>query len=133
MAADRVCETCGESIEGTHTLRRYCDAACKQAAHRKAHRAPAREAGRPRSSLVADALRAELDKLGVAASYEGQIALGIAAQLDGGTVVGAAYASLSKELDRRVEVLRLKAERPDSPVGQAASTFAEKRTHLRSA
>ena len=129
MAPDRVCETCGESLEGTHPRRRYCDAACKQAGFRKAHRAPARSSG-ARSSLVADALRVELEKLGVVASYEAQIAVGIAGQLDSGTVVGAAYASLSKELDRRVDALRLSAERKDSP---AQAALAAKRAHLRSA
>jgi hypothetical protein len=67
----------------------------------------------------------------VADSYEGRVALGIAAQLDRGTVVGAAYASLSKELDRRVDALRLKAERPGDPVRRISEALAEKRTHLK--
>lgn len=84
----------------------------------------------PAVEAVGDALRVELEKLEVADSYEGQVALGIARQLDNGTVAGAAYASLSKELDRRVDALRLKAEKADDPTRVVKGRFAEKRAAL---
>jgi hypothetical protein len=79
---------------------------------------------------VGEALRTELEALGVADTYEGRVALGIASQLDNGTVAGAAYASLSKELDRRVDALRLKAVRTDDPAVVVKDRFAEKRAKL---
>lgn len=85
---------------------------------------------RPTSTHVADALRVELDDLGVADTYEGVVALGIAEQLDAGSAVGTAYASLSRELDRRVDALRLKAVRKDDPAVVVRGLFAEKRRLL---
>lgn len=143
MAPRRVCQfgPCQTTLDGAHPRRMFCSDN-----HRKASRLLRNQAatvtvprvgpdpGAPVSTLVVDALGAELQTLGVADSYEGRVALGIAAQLDRGTVVGAAYASLSRELDRRVDALRLKAERPDDPVRLITESLTEKqRTHLRSA
>jgi len=75
-------------------------------------------------------LHVELEQLGVEATYEGRVALGIARQLDRGAVAGAAYASLSRELDRRVDALRLKAERSDDRVKVIRGRFAEKRSKM---
>lgn len=93
----------------------------------------ARAAAEKASTEVADALGAELERIGLAGTYEGRVAMGIASQLDHGNVVGAAYASLSKELDRRVDALRLKAEMPDDPARVLRERVEGKRAHLRSA
>ena len=127
----RVCDLpgCRESLEGMHAKRRFCsDAHRKESKRKPAGRAtPARKAG----TVIADRLRVELEKLGVLDSYEAQTTLGIAEQLDAKIVQGAAYVSLSKELDRRVDALRLTAERPDSPVLLLQGRVAEKQSHLR--
>ncbi len=111
----RLCAAgCGTPVVG-RADKRYCSEVCSKRARRRAAVAQQLPAGPP-STRVADALTAELEGLGVADSYEGATALNLARQLDSGSIVGAAYVSLSKELDRRVAVLRLKAERPDDPV-----------------
>lgn len=132
--ASRTCDLagCETSLEGMHVARRFCsDAHRKQSKHSPA--VVARDPGAPVETGVADALRAELEALDVAGTYEGRVALGIAAQLDRGVVAGAAYASLSKELDRRVDALRLKADLPDNPVAVIGASVEGKRSHLRSA
>lgn len=126
----RRCAFCSAEFEASPGSRqRYCGSTCRA---RKAEGKPApvkRKRTRARTE-VADALRTELVELGVADSYEGRVALGIAEQLDAGTVVGAAYASLSKELDRRVDALRLKAERGDDPTKVIRGRLEEKRAQL---
>ena len=121
------CAVCGASLAGRRADTRFCSDKCRKAG-RKLKRAA--EAAEPVPTAVADALAQDLAKLGMAASYEGQVALGIARQLDNGTVVGAAYASLSKELDRRVEALRVKAERPGDPAKVIKGRLEEKRARL---
>ena len=132
MARARVCDLagCDVSLVGMHPSRRFCTDTHRKAAKRKPSVA---HPPRPVSTAVLDALSKELEELEVADTYEGRIALGIAEQLDRGTVVGTAYASLSKELDRRVDALRLKADRPDEPVRVVTDSFESKRAHLRSA
>lgn len=135
---ERPCDSCGDAYEAQTKRSKYCSTACRVAATRarqaEAARADAEgtvvEPAAPPSTKVADALRAELAKLEVDATYEGTIAIGIAKQLDGGHVVGSAYVSLSKELDRRVEALRLKAPRPADPAAQAKAAVQEKRLRL---
>lgn len=80
---------------------------------------------------VQDALLLELTTLKVAHTYEGRVALGLARQLDDGSVRGAAYVALSKEVDRRVSALRLKADLPDDPVRSTQDAITDKRSHLR--
>ncbi len=77
----------------------------------RAKRAAVPTSSRPTgsSTTVQALLSSELMRLGVADSYEGAVVLGLAAQLDGGLVLGTAYVSLSRELDRRVEDLRRRA------------------------
>jgi len=75
-------------------------------------------------------LDAEFTQLGVADLYEAEVAVGIARQLDSGVIAGAAYVSLSKELDRRVDALRLRAEKPDDPARAVKDRLAEKRLSL---
>lgn len=127
----RVCDLagCRESLEGMHPSRRFCSDAHRKEAKRKpaAKATPQRKGG----TAIADRLRIELEKLSVLDSYEAQTTLGIAEQLDAKIVQGAAYVSLSKELDRRVDALRLTAEQPDSPVVQIQARVAEKQSHLR--
>lgn len=121
-----ICERCGTSFEAKRPSKRFCGRSSCRAGKRSVVTAPAA----PAVEAVGDALRVELEKLEVADSYEGQVALGIARQLDNGTVAGAAYASLSKELDRRVDALRLKAEKADDPTRVVKGRFAEKRAAL---
>lgn len=127
----RVCDLpgCRVSLEGLHPKRRFCSDAHRKESKRKpaTTATPQRKAG----TVIADRLRVELEKLGVLDSYEAQTTLGIAEQLDAKIVQGAAYVSLSKELDRRVDALRLTAERPDSPVLVLQGRVAEKQSHLR--
>src|SRR4051794_34999276 len=112
----RVCDLpgCPESLEGMHPARRFCSGAHPKEAKRKpaAKATSARKAG----TAIADRLGAKFAELNVLETYEAQTALGIAEQLDAKIVQGAAYVSLSKELDRRVDALVLAAERPDNPV-----------------
>lgn len=127
----RVCDLpgCRESLEGMHVARRFCSDAHRKEAKRKpaAKAAPQRKAG----TAIADRLQAKFSELKVLETYEAQTALGIAEQLDAKIVQGAAYVSLSKELDRRVDALVLSAERPDSPVLLLQGRVAEKQSHLR--
>lgn len=135
---ERPCDECGDRYEAKTRRSKFCSTACRVAASRSRHAEAARadatgtvvEPPAPPSTKVADALRAELEQLQVADSYEGTIAIGIAKQLDSGHVVGAAYVSLSKELDRRVDALRLKAERPDDPARAVRDRLTEKRLSL---
>jgi hypothetical protein len=122
--ARRGCESCGKGLEGKKASARFCGDVCRKRQARGGVAAPPSE---PPSTAVADALGAELEQLEMAATYEGRVAVGIARQLDNGTVVGAAYASLSRELDRRVDALRLKAERADDPAKVIKGRFEEKR------
>src|SRR5689334_16079657 len=100
---DRVCDLkeCDESLEGMHVARRFCSDAHRKEAKRKPSATPTRQGG----TAIADRLRTQLEELGVLDTYEAQTTLGIAEQLDAKIVQGAAYVSLSKELDRRVDVL----------------------------
>jgi hypothetical protein len=126
----RTCERCGTEFEAKTSRRRFCGSTCRA---RKAEGRPAPgpkpKKAKPRTD-VAEALLQELQKLRMANVYEGRVALGIARQLDTDTVVGAAYASLSRELDRRVEALRLKAERADDPAKVIKGRLEEKRAKL---
>jgi hypothetical protein len=114
-------------MEGRHPNAKYHSDGCRKAASRN----PGAPASEPASTAVEDALAAELRQLGVYESYEGIVAINLAKQLDNGSVRGAAYASLSKELDRRVDALRLKAVRPDDRVKRIASAIEDKRSKLR--
>lgn len=107
---------CGHPLVG-RADKQYATEACrKRLARRTAGPRPADATDAAESSGIADALRAELIELGVVSTFEAVTALRLAAQLDSGAYMGAQFVSLSKELDRRVEVLRLRGERPDDPV-----------------
>lgn len=83
------------------------------------------------STEVADALGQELQRLGVAHLYEARIALRLAGQLDDGSQRGAGFVSMSKELDRRVDALRLKSPAPDDPGVAITAAVQERRDRLR--
>lgn len=128
--AKRLCKCgCGESLDGLDKRRQFLNDT-----HRK-------RVGRgskpslptvPVSTEIADRLRREFDLLTVLDTYEAQTALGIAVQLDSGGIVGAAFVSLSKELDRRVDALRLKVPMPNDPVQRLRDEVEEKQAkHLR--
>lgn len=86
---------------------------------------------RPARTVISDAVRVEIEQLGVGESYESALTLGIAGQLDREPVGGAAYAALSRELDRRVDLLRVRAlaKNGDATASSRASV-AEKRLRL---
>ena len=134
--AERSCAHCGGDIRTTDRRARFCGPTCKSAAHKarvKAAAAGAKPDGeptKPPSDKVQGPLGRELIELGVADTYEGAVALGLAAQLDGGTVMGTAYVSLSKELDRRVEELRRRAPAKDDATSATRDAVAEKRLRL---
>lgn len=122
--------TCAGCEKPPRTPRsKWCTEVCRKATERRGK--PAGSAGPSPSTAVADALKVELTALKVIETYEATIAIGIARQLDDGTARGAAYVSLSKELDRKVDALRLKADLPDDPARVAADAVAAKRAALR--
>lgn len=134
----RPCDFCGQPYEALRKNSRFCETK-----HRVAY-AAAMKTGRPvpaqtstatppppTSTDVADRLERELRELGVFDQYEAGVVLLMAEQLDSGRHSGAAFVSLSKEVDRRVDALRLKAERPDDPLVAIRATVHEKQSHLR--
>lgn len=135
----RACDKCGDEYEAKTARSRFCDVNCRTAFH-KAEKAGvvqqlppspgAGPTGPPDDELIAPALRAEFDELGVLGLYEARTALRLARQLDSGVIVGAPFTSLSKELDRRVDALRLKAVRPDDPAAAVKERLAGKRLRL---
>lgn len=113
----RPCDLCQTTYEAKRPQSRFCSTRCRTAWSRGT-RPSAAESDRPgmQSTDVASRVERELEGLGVAGRYEAGIVVGIARQLDSGVVQGTAYVSLSKEVDRRMDALRLLAERPDDPV-----------------
>lgn len=137
----RRCDECGEPYEAKRARSRFCGVNCRNAygrrpAEQRAAAGPPAgsiAAGLPlvaRSTTIADRLQAELEKLGVGGRYEAGIVVGLAEQLDQRAVTGAAYVSLSKEVDRRVEALRMAAERPDDPAVAIQHRLEQKRLRL---
>lgn len=139
----RACDSCGDPYEAQTKRSRFCSDRCRVAQHyaKKSGKTPAPTAtlstaacpsvaGSADDEKIAPALRGEFEKLGVLGMYEARTALGLARQLDSGTIVGAPYTSLSKELDRRVDALRIKAEKPDDPAAAVKGRLQEKRLRL---
>lgn len=136
----RPCDFCGKAYEAKLPTSRFCGTNCRVKNKRTPERAVT--AGRPvtptaaakplpmASTKVSEALEQELRGLGVADTYEAAVALGLARQLDSGAIVGAAYVSLSKEIDRRVDLLRLRAELPDDPARDMRERLEAKRLRL---
>lgn len=124
---ERSCVRCGGSFEAQRSTAKYCSSSCR--ARASTHPAPAAPAPAV-STAVLDALAVELTGLGVAGTYEGVVALGIARQLDNGSVSGTAYTSLSKELDRRVADLRRRAPRAEDRTQAAQAAVADRRLRL---
>lgn len=132
VADARLCDCgCGASLEGLDRRRRFFSDACRKASKRKGSVPAVPAEDIPEVRDVQDALLLELTTLKVAHTYEGRVALGLARQLDDGSVRGAAYVALSKEVDRRVSALRLKADLPDDPVRSTQDAITDKRSHLR--
>lgn len=119
---------CGSSVVG-RADKRYASEACSKRA-RRATSTVTPFPSDPPSTAVADALGKELQALGVIDTYEASTALGLARQLDSGQLVGAGYVSLSKELDRRVDALRLRAERSDDPLRRIRDRLDERTARL---
>ncbi len=130
---ERTCVQCGKTYTPKRSDSKTCGPTCRS---RKARGLPPTVGAKtiPTGTVstdIAGLLQTDLTKLGVFDSYEARTALGIALQLDEKVVQGAAYVSLSKELDRRVDALRLKAERPDDPTRVIRERIEEKQQHLR--
>lgn len=128
----RECDLCGTTYEAKRTTSRFHDPKCR-VAWAKGKRPTASPQSTPEndeSENIAPALREEFAALGVLSVYEARTALKLARQLDSGAIVGAAFTSLSKELDRRVDALRLKAERPDDPIAKIRGDLQEHQLRL---
>lgn len=121
----RPCDRCHSPYEAKTSRSKYCSSSCRA----RTSEAPKPKGAKP-STAVADALARELKQLGKAGCYEAVIALGIARQLDSDTVAGTAYASLSKELDRRVADLRQRGVKTSDPAAAAKAKVAQRRLHL---
>jgi hypothetical protein len=140
MPDPRACDYCGTAYQPKTAKSRYCHPNHRVAAYKAAKAGrpmparlgppmggpPAADPRQPPSTQVADAITRELEQLALADTYEGTVAIGLAKQLDSGVIVGSAYVSLSKELDRRVDALRLRAPRPDDPAQVARAQVEEK-------
>lgn len=131
--AKRLCKCgCGESLEGLDKRRQFLnDTHRKQVGRGIAPGAKSEQLTGPVSTEIADRYRQEFSDLGVLNTGEAQIVLGMCVQLDAGDIRGSAYVSLSKEVDRRVDALRLRGDRPDSKVSQLRESVVEKQSHLR--
>lgn len=133
----RPCDFCGDIYEAVRKNSRFCQVKHRVAFHEYAKTGKAVPAEReakpsvPQSTDVADRLERELRELGVFDHYEAGVVLLMAQQLDSRQHSGAAFVSLSKEVDRRVDALRLKAERPDDPVRLILTAVEDKQAHLR--
>lgn len=130
----RACDLCGELYEAKRASSRFHASKCRTAWAKGARPAAPLpsppKTGDARPTPITDNLGAEFEKLGVAKSYEAATALGLARQLDSGIITGSAYVSLSKELDRRVDTLRLKAVRHDDPAAAVKLRLVQKQTGL---
>jgi hypothetical protein len=125
----RACDACGTIYQPKRATSRFCpnNGACR-VAYKRGKRPPveAPPVGDDEDA-IAPALREEFEELGVLKHYEARTALKLARQLDSGAIVGSAFTSLSKELDRRVDALRLKGDLPNDDPGQAIQErFQEK-------
>jgi hypothetical protein len=132
---ERACDLCGSLYEAKRKTSRFC---------KPAHRTAWAKGARPKADLpapvkdeddsalpkVSESLARELRELGVLDTWESAVALRLAKQLDSGVITGTAYTSLSKDLDRRVDALRLKAERPDDPARAIAERLEQKQLRL---
>lgn len=133
----RACDLCGEVYEAKRATSRFHHPRCRKAwATGKrpkdlAVTPPPPSSTGPVLDGVVDRVTQELTALGVVNHTEAGIVIGIAKQLDSNTIIGTAYVSLSKEFDRRLDALRLKADRPDDPAAAVRERVAAKRAELR--
>lgn len=136
----RACDLCGEVYEAKRATSRFHAPKCRTAWAKGARprakpapapAAPAAAAEKPEYPKAAEMLARELNDLGVLESFEAAAVLILARQLDSGVIVGAAAVSLSKEIDRRADALRLKADLPDDPVQKLVGAVEDKQKHLR--
>lgn len=133
---ERTCDFCGDLYEPKTKASRFCKDQHRVSFHKanKAGRVIPAEAATapavPAKTDVADRLKRELVTLGVFEQYEAAVVVQMAEQLDSGKIVGTAYVSLSKEVDRRVDALRLKAVRQDDPAQQVLGRVEEKKALL---
>ena len=132
----RACDLCGVEYEAKRKTSRFCNvpgSTCRArwAKGERPESPTPEDAPRMDSTDVASRVERELAALNVADRYEAGIVVGIARQLDSGLVQGTAYVSLSKEVDRRMDALRLLADRADDPVRLILDKVDEKQQHLR--
>lgn len=134
---ERACDLCGTVYEAKRATSRFHAPKCRKAWATGARPKPAPVAPAPPAPTgpvldgVVDRVTQELTALGVVNHTEAGIVIGIAKQLDSNTITGTAYVSLSKEFDRRLDALRLKADRPDDPAAAVRERVEAKRAELR--
>jgi hypothetical protein len=115
------CAICGRSFEGQRTSAKYCSSACKVKARRR------REAPRPDpSDELVVTTRLELERLGAERTWEGQLALRLAAALGGEGLSTAEFVRTSRELSRLMSVVEQKQKSQKSR-GQPEDAVAKAR------
>lgn len=129
----RECDLCGKPYEAKRANSRFCEPKHRTAwakGVRPAAQLPSTDASStPPKPDVGAKLAAEFRTLGVEGTYEAGMALWLAGQLDTGTITGTAGVAMSRELDRRVDALRLRAELPNDPARDIRERLEDK--HLR--
>jgi hypothetical protein len=133
----RPCDFCGETYEAKTAKSRFCKPDHRVQHHKYTKQGKAlpavaaQQPATPPNTDVADRVMRELEELDLMGRYEAAVVIGVAKQLDSGAVSGTAYVSLSKEVDRRMEVLRLSVVPADDPTKVIQERVAEKQAHLR--
>ena len=93
------CAHCGEPMEAASSRKRFCSTTCRVRAHEAAKVTPLQRSERSQpAGRVADAVRAELKRVGRESSSLGASALLLAERIDAGKEPGSALAALNREL-----------------------------------
>lgn len=109
---ERTCDHCGATYQAKTARSRFCRDVCRAMAGKRAQRdavvaeiavhraAPPQEAAEPRPAvrLVADAVRADLERADRLGTVAGAAALAMAARIDAQAETGAAVAALVRQL-----------------------------------
>lgn len=119
VAIKRQCDECGKAYTAKSPRSKFCRPACRSRAHGKraveAVAAPV-ELGEVVAGGVAEATRAELERLKRLDTPMGRVAVALAVRMDGGEDVGSSMAAVAKELRSILEVLAAQAPQAADPV-----------------
>jgi len=126
----RTCDVCTRPYQAKRATSRYCSPRCRVRASRGAK--VVRPIERPLRELlpdasVAQATRAELDRLGAADSLMGSIALTLAAKIDAASVFDGSLVSMVKELRIVMADATRTARIPDDPIDELKARRDRKR------